>query len=116
MYLGIFKNKQDIFQEFSYSYNSVDECFEDQDNINVLLASYDIDGYEGYAFVLFEHNGQLYEVHGSHCSCHGLEGQWDPEETSEEALRHRLDNGNLGSYYQGDFASNLREVLDKWGG
>jgi len=23
--------------------------------------------------------GKFFEVHGGHCSCHGLEGQWDEE-------------------------------------
>jgi len=114
MYLNDFSNKNNVFQEFSNSYNTVDESFEDYNNINILLASY-VGGWEGYAFVLFERNGQLYEVNGSHCSCYGLEGQWSPEETSVEALQHRMDKGNLGSGYQGDFANELREVLKEWG-
>jgi hypothetical protein len=31
-------------------------------------------------------DGKLYENHGSHCSCHGFEGQWFPEETTVEYL------------------------------
>jgi hypothetical protein len=35
-------------------------------------------------------------VNGSHCSCHGLEGQWEPEETSMKALEHRwFQNNNM---------------------
>lgn len=55
----------------------------------ILLASYATGSYDGDAFVLFERDGKLYEVHGSHCSCHGLEGQWDPEETNWPALHMR---------------------------
>lgn len=54
-----------------------------------IYATYDIDGYEGYAFALFERDSKLYEAHGSHCSCYGLEGQWSPEETTWEALAMR---------------------------
>jgi hypothetical protein len=44
-----------------------------------LYAEYNHQGYEGSAFVLFIENEKLYGVYGSHCSCMGLEGQWDPE-------------------------------------
>lgn len=81
----------------------------------VLLASYGTPSYEGYAFVLFRRDGKLYEVNGSHCSCYGLEGQWDPEETTAEALRHRMDEGRLGAgeYDCNPFAAELRQVLDE---
>ncbi len=36
---------------------------------------------ESIFFLLGDEKG-LYEVHGSHCSCHGFEDQWDPESTS----------------------------------
>lgn len=42
-------------------------------------------------WVVFRKEDKLYEVHGSHCSCYGLEGQWSPEETSFEALLDRLE-------------------------
>lgn len=82
------------------------ECFEDverefavsldhKENFRVLFAVYTQQYYEGDAFVLFEENGDLFEVHGSHCSCYGLEDQWDPEKTSVEALLHRLDHGTF---------------------
>lgn len=58
----------------------------------VLLAIYDTPGYEGHAFVLFERDGKLFEVHGGHCSCCGLEGQWEPEETSWAAIAMRPDH------------------------
>ncbi len=80
----------------------------------ILLASYGTPSYEGYAFVLFRRDGKLWEVNGSHCSCYGLEGQWEPEETTVEALRHRLDEGTLGEggYDENPFAAELRPVLD----
>lgn len=59
----------------------------------ILFASYGGQAYEGDAFVLFEQGGQLYEVHGSHCSCYGLEGQWGPEPTTWDALNMRPRNG-----------------------
>ena len=63
------------------------------DGATVLYACYDRGGYDGRAIVIFERDGQLYEVFGSHCSCHGLEGQWEPGEVTRESLRmyHRED-------------------------
>lgn len=63
------------------------------DGANILFAEYDNGGYEGSAFVLLERQGKLFEVHGSHCSCYGLEDQWGEEETSIEALEHRVKEG-----------------------
>jgi len=83
-------------------------------NLDILLASYGYENYSGDAFVLFKRDGKLYEVNGGHCSCYGLEGLWEPEETTVEALRHRLEAGSLGSYeHSGNvFATELRGVLD----
>jgi hypothetical protein len=83
----------------------------------VLLASYTYEDYSGSAFVLFRRDGKLYEVNGSHCSCHGLEAQsyrdnesrtqWEPEETSKEALEKRIDN----HYAFDGMRDELRAVL-----
>lgn len=88
------------------------------DGVKILLASYTYEDYEGDAFVLFEKDGKLYEVNGSHCSCYGLSEngrgddnnvtQWEPEETTIEALRHRLEHG-----YVGVIVNELRAVLDE---
>lgn len=86
------------------------------DGVTVLLASYTYEDYSGDAFVLFERGGKLYEVNGSHCSCYGLSEssysgdtttQWQPEETTVEALRHWLEKGHVG-----EIADALRQVLD----
>ena len=84
----------------------------------ILLASYTYEDYSGDAFVLFERGGKLYEVNGSHCSCYGLSEssynysgdpvtQWQPEETSVDALQHRLEKGHVGV-----IADALRKVLN----
>jgi hypothetical protein len=41
------------------------------EGINILFASYGCANYSGDAWVLFEQDGKLYEVNGSHCSCYG---------------------------------------------
>ncbi len=55
----------------------------------IIIAVYNQECYEGSAMVLFERDGKLFEVHGSHCSCMGLEGQWGEEETTWAALKMR---------------------------
>jgi hypothetical protein len=84
----------------------------------ILLASYGTPSYEGYAFVLFRRDGKLYEVNGSHCSCYELEGQWEPEETTVDALRHRIAEGELGKgdWDENPFAAELLQVLATLGG
>jgi hypothetical protein len=56
---------------------------------DIIIAVYETEPYEGTAMVLFEQDGKLFEVHASHCSCMGLEGQWGAEETTWEALKMR---------------------------
>ena len=109
-YIGDFENKQDVESSFSLGEGELRDAF-------VLLAWYGGGCYDGSAFVLFERNGRLYEVNGGHCSCYGLEDQWDPEETSADALLHRIENGQLGrdSYYSDcDFGDYLAELLKRW--
>lgn len=72
----------------------IDNKMKDYEEVNILFASYTYVCYDGSAFVLFEKDGKLYEVNGSHCSCYGLEGQWEPEETSLESIEYRLRNGD----------------------
>lgn len=55
----------------------------------IIIAAYGGGAYDGDAFVLFERDGKLYEVNGSHCSCFGLEDQWTPELTTWAALAMR---------------------------
>ncbi len=62
----------------------------------LLFAVYKNISHDGHAFVLYKHENTLYEVNGHHCSCMGLEGQWEPEDTTIEAIEHRLIKGTLG--------------------
>lgn len=111
-------SKESVFTDFENSGwgDDAKQIIPNKDDIDILLASYTYEYYSGYAFVLFRDkaNGNLYEVNGSHCSCYGLEGQWSPEETTVQVLRHRLERGRLGRDYDGrnEFAEELAQVLD----
>ena len=112
------RSKQDILKEFTEdpyneSYN-VKKEFPDYDRINILVAYYSYENYSGNAFVLYELDNKLFEVNGSHCSCNQLEGQWSPEETTIEAVQHRIDNGLLGVDEEWNPDTNTYEKVDRF--
>lgn len=92
----------------------MDEAIKRYKNVNILFASYSYANYSGDAWVLFEQNGELYEVNGSHCSCYGLEGQWEPDRVSLKELEHRLLNGTWGEddWSNNNFKEELCKFLD----
>ena len=68
-------------------------------------------------FLLKDKDGKLYEVHGSHCSCYGFEGQFDLEETTIEALKFRINESyNHSVFSAGGYDSeediNIQSVND----
>ena len=88
----------------------MDHAIKQWEGINVLFASYGTDSYSGDAFVLFEREGNLFEVNGGHCSCYGLEGQFEPEPTTIDSIAHRLTIGRMGidSNSDNEFANELK--------
>lgn len=82
--------------------------------VEILFASYSYENYSGDAFVLFRKDGKFYEVNGSHCSCYGLEGQWEPEEADLHELLHRATEGGLGKddYSGNEFNTEIIELLN----
>ncbi len=99
------KGKKALLEDFNIDIDVLKD-------VSILLAYYRYYDYSGDAYVLFIHNDILYEVHGGHCSCYGLEGQWEPEETTAESIEYRMNNGILGLDYNKDtFRTELRQVL-----
>jgi len=103
MFLDVWENAtaEDVFNEFMVADS-------EREGIDILFAWYDCPPYEGHAFVLFRKDGKLYEVNGSHCSCFGLEGQWEPEEVTVESIKLRCKEGRVGWGYERD----LEELID----
>jgi hypothetical protein len=91
--------KEEIAKDFYMSIDILEEC-------DIICGYYNMDGYEGDHFVLFEEDGVLYWNFGSHCSCYGLEGQWDPEQVSIQELEKRV----ASDYHYGAFEKCLTEV------
>ncbi|MNK83287.1 hypothetical protein D3C87_1030920 [compost metagenome] len=85
MFYGAFNCAEDVFSNFCVS-------GADREGVHFLYASYECESYDGSAGVIFLKGGRLYLVTGSHCSCYGLEDQWDPEEITLAQVRHYADN------------------------
>ena len=114
VFLHEFKNAKNVIEEFFY-YSFQEEKEKIEKELNILFASYNTGNYYVDAFVLFEKEGKLYEVNASHCSCYGLEEQWEPEEVLLEELEHRLINGTFGlnNWSDNNFREELKEFLFK---
>ena len=95
---------EDINQIISY-FDIKESEFPD----GLLYARYDEGCYEGSAFLLFKTDGKFYEVNASHCSCYGLEGQFDLEETTLEALLHRAQGGRFT--YEESTDKEIKELI-----
>jgi len=89
VFLGDWSNTSDVINDFGVTEVEVD-------GYNIIVAAYETGSYEGSAFVLLEKDGKYFEVNGGHCSCYGLEGQWELEEVPEVALKHRVEKGDGG--------------------
>jgi hypothetical protein len=86
-----FQNEEDILS----SYEAPADALKDA---TLIFAMYGGGSYDGYSFILFHKDGKYYEVNGAHCSCYGLEGQWNPEETDIAFLEMRFFNDGPQSY------------------
>lgn len=104
VYLGLFTGIDSILAQFQILPREVKE-------LDILLAYYNYEEYSGTAYVLFKKDGKYFEVQGSHCSCYGLENQWEPLEVTLESLLHRIHRGTLGvdPYY--DNANTFKDEL-----
>lgn len=56
-------------------------------------------------------DGKLYEVRGSHCSCYGFEGQFEPEEATLEYLKSDKFHFHCGGYDENE-TTNQKAVAD----
>ncbi|QQV89603.1 hypothetical protein SJ_185 [Proteus phage SJ_PmiM] len=98
VFMELFTSKEDICHEFQIPTDVLDDK-------EIVLAYYDYEDYSGWATVIYmDITGTFWEVHGSHCSCYGLEGQWEPEliglinTFKEYSKTQQIDSGK-GSIY-----------------
>jgi hypothetical protein len=70
-----------VFEGLFSDWNSVVCAFEVRymPEPTYVWAEYDTGNWEGWATVIISNDGVTFEVvEGSHCSCNGLEYQWEP--------------------------------------
>jgi hypothetical protein len=61
-------------------------------------------GCDSTSFFLFKDSkGELYELHGSHCSCYGFEDQFRLEKTERQALWYRMNEGRGNVFSPGGY-------------
>lgn len=106
-----------VYKEFhDHSWGSSDDEFPLPKHLKILYADYTYEDYSGDAYVLgydFDKQ-QWFEVHGSHCSCYGLEDQWDEEYyDSKEQLITVIKKRFSTKSKWGRFAYSSEE-LKKW--
>jgi hypothetical protein len=90
-YIGDFSSWDGVKREFRI----------DDEEPDVVYAEYEQEYYEGWAWVVYRDGDNIYLVEGGHCSCYGLEGQWDPEEYTLETFISMLDRAAATPYPYG---------------
>lgn len=85
----------DDLNDLKKQYEITDEQLE---GYEILFACYEQGGYEGSSIVILKKENKLFLNEASHCSCYGLEGQWDPIETCKEVLVKEIDSKRQYKY------------------
>lgn len=93
------------WQDYAYdeSYNPITHVLDD--HIHIFGSYYKYEDYQGTGEVVGfnTETNEFFIVSGGHCSCYGLEGQWDMEPYSFEQLinyfEKRIEGIDKDSYY-----------------
>lgn len=105
-----FDNKEYNYKTKQYEYDGKVDVKDKE----VIFARMRQESYEGYAQMIYQRKGKLYEVTGSHCSCYGFEGQWDPTEITWDQLAMRPAVKDPKSYsYDADLAAIVNKHVPR---
>lgn len=86
---------------------------------SILIAYESVGAYgcdsSSYFLLKEKKSGKLFEVQGSHCSCYGFEGQFEPQETSLEYLKSDKFSFHTGGYdyYSDSNQEKVKEYISK---
>jgi len=105
-------SEQEVIEHIINGYEA-DEAEIDKFHILIAYESVGSWGCDSSSFFLLKDKttGELYENHGSHCSCYGFEGQFEPEPTTIEYLKSEHFYFSCGGYDDSEDA-NTQKVLD----
>jgi hypothetical protein len=120
--IGGWSNMIECLERFSGTYitlksgYAIDKELLKYENAKLLFSSHTQEWYDGVVFILFAHDGELYEVNTSYCSVDELEDLFRPEKVMLEELKYRLINGSFGvdEWYFDDEAKSIfnKELRD----
>lgn len=104
---NLFQNPQAIAQEFNTPFNP---------EHLILYADYCYEDYSGSAYVLGYNvrTETFFEVHGSHCSCYGLEEQWSEEDCTVEELNELFNRRYAPAAYRSDYNKDCSDDFKNW--
>lgn len=75
----------------------------------VLYAVYDLNGYDGSAFVAYRNSDTYYTLEGRHCSCNQLKDDFDPDSHTLKEFKRILNRYAKDGY--GVFADGAKAIL-----
>ena len=108
------KTEAEIIRHLTQGYGDGDGSALDNKEILIAYESVGSCGCDSSSFFLLRDktSGELFEIHGSHCSCYGFEGQLNLESSSISSLKYRNREGCVFGTggYDGDEVENKRAV------
>ena len=100
VYLRDWESWADVIMSFAPDWGQTWDAEPPAEEPKFVFASYEHGSYDGSATVIWSDDGSVFfEVYGSHCSCYGLENQWDSEPTqmtTDSLLRQWRDGTMYG--------------------
>lgn len=106
IFKGDWKDVKDLMEDFEI-------LEEDLEGYKILLAIYTYESYDGTAVVLLDKGGELYYNTAGHCSCYGLEGQFEPEPIDPTAYMHTLLSGKTYGP-EADFKKDFVNIVARY--
>jgi len=110
------KTEAEIIEHLTQEYGGGDGSALNNKEILIAYESVGSWGCDSSSFSLLRDktSGELFEIHGSHCSCYGFEGQLNLESSSISSLKYRNREGRVFSTggYDGDEIENKRAVSE----
>lgn len=113
VYFDNFGNWSDVSAEFSGDYDrpSTPKIPEPDE---VIFAGYTYEDYSGDAVVVYRNGDKFYIVEGGHCSCYGLENQWEPEEYTLQQMIDAFERrGKSWGLWDAHSAQIIRSLKDR---
>jgi len=108
--------ESEIIDHLTQEYGDGDGSYLENKEVLIAYESVGSWGCDSSSFFLLRDkiSGELFEIHGSHCSCYGFEGQLELEPSSVSSLKYRDREGSIfcTGGYDGDDENNKQRVSE----